>query len=995
MAVIQSAAMSWKRASVAAAVTAAVGMIQLGCPGESCLRGACEEVRACDGLEYTCEPAGTLYVGPVAGAPAELRLARGEGADDDILVSNGVVTAVIDAIAAPHGLAPTGGTLLDLGAVGAEDDLVNVYQIAGILPDDALAYETLELVDRAPDYVAVIARGRLDGRDEVDVLTRYELRPCDPGVRVRTELFNGSPEAHAWVVADVSQWGTRKAVPFASRPGQGYVQPELDLLELQSLYDSYDVGAAWAPSPTGQGYAVAACNQGALDGINDLQISALGTSLELVRPGESVVLERLWTATGAGEGPADAVETALGVRQQLLGDAAPLIVAGRVVVDDAGTAVGLGGDVRRASVVVLAGDGDGATPLGHVIPAADGTFRVAVPPNTEALRYEVSSFGRVVASGAVPAEGNVGDVMIEAPGRLTVTVSDGDMKNPRVFSQVVVLPADDATDAAVRGTFHGRFDACAPWLGPPHGGAPACNRVLVPPEGLETFELPAGRYDVYATAGPEFTLAQRLDVEVAPGEEQGLILFVQPLDVVPDGWLTADLHVHGRASFDSAIPDEDRVQTFVSAGVDVIAATDHDFVVDYAATIAALGLGDRVRVMGGIETTQLIPWMDVPDEDFPKVIGHFNFWPLVPVPGAFRGGAPWDELVEPGALYDLMDPLIGGEGIRLMNHPWDESQSGRDLGYLRAIGYDPRVPIPDADDGSRNGMLQRAPAGGRRNLEWNAIEVGNGAGVQELMKARVLWWSLISQGYPVAGVANSDSHGLTDQHLGWARTYVATGGDLAGFDEDTFNAAVRAGKTGGGSGVFVSVEVGPAAGPRRGLGLEPYAPAAGDVVAIEVRAAPWIDVSEVRVVTSAGVRVLASGGELSQPADPLGTDGVVRYQATIPVEDLLDAPGTGDDWFSIEAGLPLPAYADLDDDGVPDTGDNNGDGVIDARDVEDPDDDAGPMNDPEPPGLDEVDAPRFWMTRVVPYAFPYAFTSPILVDRDGGGWTAPGVGGGA
>ena len=32
------------------------------------------------------------------------------------------------------------------------------------------------------------------------------------------------------------------------------------------------------------------------------------------------------------------------------------------------------------------------------------------------------------------------------------------------------------------------------------------------------------------------------------------------LDLVPAGWLSADLHVHGRASFDSGIPDDDRVR---------------------------------------------------------------------------------------------------------------------------------------------------------------------------------------------------------------------------------------------------------------------------------------------------------------------------------------------------------------------------------------------------------------------------------------------------
>ena len=76
-----------------------------------------------------------------------------------------------------------------------------------------------------------------------------------------------------------------------------------------------------------------------------------------------------------------------------------------------------------------------------------------------------------------------------------------------------------------------------------------------------------------------------------------------------------------------------------------------------------------------------------------------------------RGGAPWDERLEPGALFDLMDPLIGPDGVRMINHPWDEPLFGRDLGYLRAIGFDPRQPLPRVADASPEGTLLARPGG--------------------------------------------------------------------------------------------------------------------------------------------------------------------------------------------------------------------------------------------------------------------------------------------
>jgi hypothetical protein len=146
----------------------------------------------------------------------------------------------------------------------------------------------------------------------------------------------------------------------------------------------------------------------------------------------------------------------------------------------------------------------------------------------------------------------------------------------------------------------------------------------------------------------------------------------------------------------------------------------------------------------------------------------------------------------------------------------------------------------------------------------------------------------------------------------------------------------------------------------------------------------WIPVDEVRVVTSRGTRVVATSADVSHPDDPLGTAGVVRYTAELPLASLVDR----DDFVIVEAGLAYPDAADLDDDGVPDTTDNNGDGIVDDDDIE-PDEDAGPFA--VPPDPTDPSDPRYWVTRVVAGAWPEGFANPILVDLDGGGWTPPGL----
>jgi hypothetical protein len=909
------------------AVIVLVALALNGCREKSCIDGNCE--LPCEAIALTCTEQPVFFVGDAADAPPNLQLREGNAAARDTLISNGRVTAVISALDAPNDLAPTGGNLIDFGVAGGLDDVTLTYQIAGILPDDAFAYTSVE---RGAQSVTL--RGTLDGRPEVKVVTHYEIRACDPGLRVHTELFNGSADTQAFVVADAMHWGKRRQVPFAPAKGQGYVQPKLDLLELSALWKPYDFGAAATPAPDRPSYGVVACDREQLSGVNDLEISALGTPMTYVEPGDSIVLERM-LVVGDNGGVAPAVDAVLEARTQLFGGSLQTV---------SGHITGVrGGDSRRASIVVSV---DGR-PVTSIVPRDDGAYSARVPAGRVTL--EAWSFGRKVA------ETTGGDIAIPEPATVQLSL----LRDGFADWGLVIFTGGET------GTFHERLDKCTPWLGPPNGASPACNQVIVPPQGTE-LEVPAGHYVVYGTAGPEHTLVKQ-EVDLVGGELQAIELDVHALPLVPAGWLSADLHVHGRASFDSGIPDDDRVKTFVASGVDVIAATDHDVIGDYTKTVASLGLEDRVAVMGGLEATQLIPWLDVPGEDVPRVIGHFNFWPLVQMPGEPRAGAPWDELIEPGQLFDRMAPLVGDGGMMMLNHPWGDPLFGRDIGYLRAIKFDPRVRVDDQP------MVVKRPGGLHRNMDWNIIEIINGSDMSELMQSRVLWFSLLAQGFITPGAGNSDSHGMTDGQLGWARNWVQTSTTVGNFSAAQFDADLREGKLVAGNGIVVLVEL-----AGHGAGFTPIHPAAGDKLKITVKAPPWIPVEEVRLVTSKGTQIIAQ--DLPQP-DPFGTE-TTRFTGEVALAL------AADDFVIAEAGMHYPLAADLDNDGVPDTTDNNGDGFVDTDDV-DPDEDVGPLVAPPDP-TDPAD-PRYLITRVTPGAWPEGFANPLLVDVDGNGWTPPGL----
>ncbi|MFL5319441.1 MAG: hypothetical protein ACJ790_07270, partial [Myxococcaceae bacterium] len=250
------------------------------------------------------------------------------------------------------------------------------------------------------------------------------------------------------------------------------------------------------------------------------------------------------------------------------------------------------------------------------------------------------------------------------------------------------------------------------------------------------------------------------------------------------------------------------------------------------------------------------------------------------------------------------------------------------------------------------------------------------------------------------GTANSDSHSLTDNTVGVPRNVVYTD-TLSGpsFNMDRFNSSVKHGSSFGTNGPVIEATIDEAnAGPRR-FGLDPFKPAAGAKVKVKVTAAPWVPVTEIRFIVNGKLKKTINGAAISQPADPFGTAGLLRFDGDVALSELL--PSSGDAWLVIEAGTPLPLFADLGGgptsktephgakDGVPDTADNNGDGVVDEKDIEEGSK-IGPLKTPLPP--DDETNPLYHFGVVVTDGYPFAFTNPFVLDVDGNGkFDAPGV----
>ncbi len=969
------------------ALLAAVGALA-GCHKKSCLEGtaaACTVVSPCERLSFTCEggSARVFVLGPGDPIPAGLDALAAPG---DVVLENDQVVAVIDALDHPHHLAPTGGVLIDLALRGGEDSLNQALVATGLLPGDSARYTELRLVEEPSGARAVVVRGHLDGDPEHWIATRYEIRPCEPGIRVRTEVVNRARDPAIWAVTDGWFWGGRDLLPFVPLPGSGFEHPSFGLTTVNEIWRDADYLAAAGSSHRGSSYSVTRCDGPSVSGFHSDTISAAGTPRRIIPPGDFEVLER-FVGVGAARGPAPAIDVALEARRQIHHE--PWItLAGTVTPTLAATA----SVTLPLSITALLGD----VPRSAAVIGPDGRFSMRVPaphpsvPASYTLVLEM--FGKPVLTQPVDVTGQTAvTVTLARPEAASVTLDvtlDGAPRDAQVF----FAPADEVTRAAVEARFLANFGACAPLLGPLHGASPACNRALV--RGPTTVLVPPGRYRLRATAGLTASLAEAV-IDAREGQSQRVPLALVSLPILPAGVLSADFHVHGGASFDSAIPDRTRVQALLAAGLDVVASTDHDVVSRFGGALEALGAQDRLHLMTGIETTALVLHEFVPDESVPKVIGHWNFWPVTLTPASpYRGGV-WDEKIEPGTLFERMRQTGGlsADGIIQLNHPFTPSDFGRDLGYPQAIGFTTAGGLPARDDGSAQALINRVPpASTVSNLGYHAQEVMNGTDNVQLLAYRAYWHYLLSQGVVRAGTANSDSHGLSDNVVGTPRNLVF---GAAPYDEARFLADVRAGRIVGSNGPVIIATLRDAAGATRAPSLEAVRPTAGAAIAVEVRAPSWVPVAELRVIVDGQTARTITAG-LGRASSPTAPEVVTVWRGTIALAEILPADGR-DHWVSIEAGSPLPPVADLNCDGIPDTTDNDGNGVIDARDAEefDPEDpgegcdvEIGPARSPPPP-TDPAD-PLAVFDAVTPGGFPFAFTAPFLIDADGGGFAGAG-----
>jgi hypothetical protein len=870
------------------------------------------------------------------------------GGVGDWYLANDVVEVVVDDPARKHAKLEHGGTLVDVGLRDrtGEDQFARLIPIANLSQRVQLGYDAIRAeLDSADGRARLVVTGRPRAVPRGDALTRwldpmvpragslaevrvetvYEVAPGEPFVRITTTLHNdGDTRAPLFAFGDLWMRGGRSMRSFVGNAlfperARGFHHRTFQrtnlLASMDAMASSTHVSVPGARSFPPIAYALFAPERAAR-GETQFGITGEHVDLTFVFTGggdwqELSLLRFLWATRGgipandsftyrrrllvAGRPDAasttDVILPLLGAfdgRSGIAGSVRPAHVPASIQVDDA--------EGHPVTQIATAGPGPDAGRFGARLPPGDYRLTVRSPQRpSRALRVTV----RADRTLEIPP------LRLEATGTLVFAPAFADAGPGRV---VVSGRAGTADPVFGDELLDFRLDGARA----PSGTETNALHFIGNDRDPESISVPPGRYTLTATRGFEYDAA-RVEVDV-PGPDVRIV--VPPFDLARvatlEGFVSADLHVHAQASDDSSTRNDTRLRHFVAASVDVMVASDHDHVPDYAAAVRELDVEDRILVIRGVEVTS-----SAPGPRMPWTIGHHNGWPVPYLPLRHRKGAPPSQDLSVAELYALLRNEHAVEVVQL-NHPRGELPGLDEEGFLTHLGvagrgFDPGLPL----DRDPNRPLLAPAADGTRAIDFDAMEVMNGAVRRRYLAARRDWYALLRQGFRRTGTANSDTHG-PDQPAGVPRNYVYVGPAGRRLDAAALDAALREGRAFGTNGPLV---VHFAVNGRR-MGDLAAAEAGRVRVEFDVVAAPWVPLDEVRLVVNGEVvRVFGRSfglAELSLERDafvtleagaPLAADPhtwIARHRG--PYTDAI-APGF------LPAAFTNPVYVDVDGNG--------------------------------------------------------------------------------
>ncbi len=863
-------------------------------------------------------------------ATLQVRGPDAHGGIGDWALGNGTLCAVVSDLAHESALSPQGGVLVDISHCGLADDHFVVFQPVmnfsreTLLPLESIRAETDEHSARV---ITTGSRGGIEYETTYSVSNDWPLE-----VRILTTISRTHPGERTFLFGDVTLHGHRQLSPFGIATfnpalSRGFAHPPIDVDSRRAMVRAMGsinlqvlVGSDAADPGVSYGLHLRGATLEHPDGRRELlpNLSLTGASFSLF----GVFTRPLWIGGKGDPGLLEMAQTLwMNLREGdriryeravLLGSRSDVASISDQIWWDAPRVRGRV-DEPAARLFVTRSDG---IPVTHVRPQPDGRFEFRVPVGRYRLRA-VAPGGRTVTREFAVAEPEAGEPQLDSPNEgelaaLVVELGELELGPPARIR----LPSGHP----MRLVFRGEAGTQAPRFGddfrdfhigsefePPSEYTSDVSLAGVAQDPRSVVVAP-GRYRVYATRGLEYSVSEAL-VSARAGETSELKIQLPQRVLQSPGWLSADLHVHSGLSDDSTLDPRLRVVSFYAQGADVLVATEHDRIADLAPWIREMKLSSEIRSIVGVEITTTAH-----SQVTPYAAGHHNLFPVQERPHEYRSGAP---AAEGRRLRTIIASAraTGGERVFQLNHPrTPEGQAAdrSDLNFFTHLStagtpFDPSLPL---DSPANRPLSERDPVTQLRDLDFDVMELMNGAEMARYYTTRADWFSLLLQGEYRPATANSDSHDL--RHVvalprNYIRLDLDPAGELDEFDEAAFVRAVRRGELYATTGPLLDLKLGD-------VGIGGLFRGTRGTLHLRVDAAHWVPVSRARVYVN---------GALTQtfPISASERRGIVlSFEAdsfvTVEVEGVADeiygaiAPGFTPFAFS------NPIFVDADGDGV-------------------------------------------------------------------------------
>ncbi|MGI8908061.1 MAG: CehA/McbA family metallohydrolase [Candidatus Sumerlaeaceae bacterium] len=647
----------------------------------------------------------SLYGKPITGKLSASRVdAKGldvpgaSAVPGDYLLQNAKVSFVVNAPEHPNGNANTGGYVIDAFMNDRPGDRLG--QLHLYLNDKyprMARYTTAKIVldGSTTSAVAVEVTGQDIEDPTIDITTTYTLRADETALELHTALVPRSNPLKDFIIGDAFAWGpTQQFVP-----GSGF--------DVGKRIDADWVGGIGR----GVAYGYYAVTAGHLWG-----------------PAGSTWVDANVTTASVAVGQAAHCQRFLAVGHDLAEVSSAAWKARAVSLQKLSGSIIESESQRGATGVRVTISRDGK-PLTQAI-SRDGKFEAYLPAGK--YKLDASDAIRSVSNPHLEVDLSTGPATpvkfsVASPAVLNLQVEDPEKEEP-IPCRIRLFGINGTKD---------------PDLGPAH--ETRTRNTVYLPKGMDRIPVPGGDYNLVVTRGIEYDMTT-VPLRLERNRETSLKVQLHRAFKVGT-MVSADFHLHMKNSFDSAVSLEDRVISCIGEGLEVLVATDHNYVTDLEPVIQKLGLSRWGRSIIGNEITTR-----------KHMFGHFNAFPMVANSNKPGNGA---SMFEKTVAAKLMEDAAAtpGEQVVQINHP----RAGD-------IGYFDRVQM-SSDDGLTT------------HLNWSdrftAIEIFNGKRIDQFYETELDWFNLLNVGYRFTATGNSDSHKVFDAEPGYPRNYVDIGDSAA------------------------------------------------------------------------------------------------------------------------------------------------------------------------------------------------------------------------